>query len=246
MIIAANWKAYVADLSTAKALARSAEKVSDADHRIILAPPAPMLGYLRDHTHARVMFAAQDISDSSGGAATGETTAPAAHASGASYAIIGHSERRAMGEDDARIARKVQLALGAGIMPILCVGERERDAEAEYLGVVRSQVAAVLEAIQPEERLRIIVAYEPVWAIGKSSQDAIVPGDLLEMVRYIRKTLETYLAPAEAKQIPILYGGSVEPANIRALADGTDIQGFLVGRASTEPKTFSALVRAIR
>lgn len=246
MLIVANWKAYVADLKAARALLRAGERVAGDGHDIVLAPPAPMLAYLCDYGHKSVSFSLQDVSEVSGGAATGEVTAPIAQASGAAYTIAGHSERRAQGEDDALIARKVQAALAAGLTSILCIGERERDAEAEYLGFIRSQIDAVFSVLQPQERAHMVLAYEPVWAIGKSGQEAIAPADLFEMTRYIRKALEAHMSSTEAAQIRILYGGSVEAGNIAALAQDTGIQGFLVGRASTDVKTFSALVRAIR
>lgn len=246
MIVVANWKAYVADLKAARALTRAAERLTDKHRQVVVAPPAPLLAYLRDHTHKRVAFSLQDVSDATGGAATGETTGTIAQAAGATYTILGHSERRARGEDDAAIARKAQAALSAGLRPILCIGERERDAEADYLNAVREQLGAVLSVLTPEQRAQLIIAYEPVWAIGQASQDAIAPADLTEMVRYIRKAMEGYLSPEDAQQVPVLYGGSVDPTNVAALAAGTGIQGFLVGRASTDPKTFTALVRAIR
>lgn len=246
MLIVANWKAYVSDLKKARALARAAERASDTDRRIVLAPTAPLFSYLRDRTKAPVTFALQDISDTEAGAATGEITAHIAQSLGAVYVIIGHSERRARGESDAIVVRKAQAALATGLMPILCIGEQMRDPDAEYLSAVRSQLDAVLAILTPEQRTRLVIAYEPVWAIGKSAQDAMKPSDLLEMVRYLRKCLEAYMASTDAAQIPVLYGGSVDPTNVQALVEGTGVQGLLVGRASTEPTVFSALIRALK
>jgi triosephosphate isomerase len=164
---------------------------------------------------------------------------------GANYVIIGHSERRAAGETDAEIAEKVKRALAEKLTPIVCIGENERDEDAKYLNVLREQLRAVLEPLAAKERLNIVIAYEPVWAIGRSALQAITPADLAEMVLYIRKLLSAYIPGKSSAQVRILYGGSVDPANVRDLAAHGGIEGFLIGRASVDVKTFSALVQAI-
>lgn len=246
MLIVANWKAYVEDGKRAKALFALAKRLSVKwKHEIVLSPASPQLGLLAPGNRTKVRFAAQDVSVSTGGAHTGESTAQVLKDVGVTYAIVGHSERRAMGEDDAMIALKAQHALAHGIAPILCVGEQERDHGAEYLGCVRGQLAAVMAPLSQKERMQVVVAYEPIWAIGKSAADAIHPQDLAEMSLYIRKVLGDYLpgkAPAKAR---VIYGGSVEPGNIRDLAAAGGIDGFLIGHASVEPASFSALVAAV-
>lgn len=247
MLIVANWKAYVSSRAQAKALFATAQRLiggtlKETGSTIVLAPPAPYLGLLAVGNRSKVRFAAQDVSSAGGGAHTGEVTAALLHELGVSYALIGHSERRALGETDTAVASKVAQALAAGMTPILCIGERERDADAHYLGVLRAQLAATYASLTPEERALIIVAYEPVWAIGKTAAEAITPPDLTEMVLYLRKVLAEYLP--EGQQAKILYGGSVEQGNIRALR-AAGIEGFLVGRASTEPATFTALAKAL-
>lgn len=243
MIIAANWKAYVETPKKAKDLLAAAKRVASRKGiKIILAPPAPYLGLLAPGNRSKVAFATQDISDSTGGAATGEVTAAAAASLGAKYAIVGHSERRARGETDATVLSKAQHAFAQGMRPILCIGEHERDADAHYLQFIRSQINAVFSMLTPQERMEVIVAYEPIWAIGHTAADAIEPGDLVEMVLYIRKVLAEYVTGAS---VPVLYGGSVEPSNARALAGGSGIDGFLVGHASTDVQNFTALVKAV-
>jgi triosephosphate isomerase len=244
MMVVANWKAYVEDLPRAKKLLAAAKRLaSGAD--IVLAPPAPLLAALAAGNRSKVAFAAQDLSRTTGGAATGEVSAQLLASLNVGYAIIGHSERRAMGETDEDIAKKAQHAVAHGLRPILCVGERERDEHGEYLGRLRTQVAAVMTALTHQERLTAIVAYEPVWAIGKSSLEAITPPDLTEMALYIRKVLADYLPGRSSARVKVLYGGSVDAGIIRGLAGGTGIDGFLVGRASTEPDSFAALVKAV-
>ncbi len=124
---------------------------------------------------SKAALAAQDLSLSTGGAATGEVTANMLAGFGVAYAILGHSERRTNGETDEMVLEKVRHALAQGITPILCVGERERDADAQYLTFVRRQLSAIFKELSPKERLMVVVAYEPIWAIGKSAAEAITP-----------------------------------------------------------------------
>lgn len=246
MIIVANWKAYVEDLSKAKKLfAVSKRFARTAKVSIILAPPAPMLGALATLNKSKVSFAAQDISVTLGGAQTGEATAAAYAATGARYAIIGHSERRALGETNQIIAEKIDHALAHGLTPILCIGERERDAASQYLAGIREELTAALTRQSPKDRAKVIVAYEPLWAIGKHGSDAISVSDLAEMVLYIRKVLAELLPGKSANSAAVLYGGAVEPENVRGLAGGTGIDGFLVGHASVDPEQFSVLLKAL-
>jgi triosephosphate isomerase len=246
MILAANWKAYVESADKAKTLAAAARRLAGkGEHIIVLAPPAPYLGLLASGKGKPSAFAlaAQDISDSTGGAATGETTAALLADLGVTYAIIGHSERRAMGETNELVASKVQHALAHSLTPIVCIGERERDADAAYLQFLRTELMAVFEPLSQGDRMRIILAYEPIWAIGKSAADSIHPNDLQEMVLYIQKVLADYLGD-RAAAIPVLYGGSVEAENIVSLAADTGVAGFLIGHASADVASFTALVKA--
>lgn len=246
MLIVANWKAYVETTEKAKRLYATAKRLAGGkSNEIVLAPPAPYLGYLSLGNRSKVRFGAQDISRAEGGAATGEVTARTVRNVGGTYVIIGHSERRAGGETDMDVREKVKRAFAAGLTPIVCIGEGERDTEAHYLTHLRTQLKVVFEALNARERLQIVVAYEPIWAIGKSAAEAITPRDLNEMILYLRKVLGEYVTPKQAGSVRILYGGSVEPGNIRALSDATGIDGFLIGRATTEPVTFTALVKAI-
>ncbi len=247
MLIVANWKSYVDRPQDAKKLLATAKRLSLSvkKARIVLAPSAPFLAMLAVGNRSKVAFAGQDVSTSSVGAATGETSADALRGIGAKYAIVGHSERRAMGETDAIVAEKAKRALINRLTPILCVGETERDQDARYLSGIREQIASVYKGLEARERLEIVIAYEPVWAIGKQASDALPAHDVAEMVLYIRKILSEYLPDKAAAKTRILYGGSVEPANIRELATGSGVDGFLVGHASAEPTSFAALVKAI-
>lgn len=242
MLIIGNWKSYVEKKEDAKTLAASVKRLAGkTKHKLVIAPPAPYLALLAGDKRALVKTASQDVSDTAGGAATGEISAATVRAAGASYAIIGHSERRARGESDALIADKLVRAFAAGLIPVLCVGEKERDANASYLQTLRTQIESALTKITPKERTKVVFAYEPVWAIGKTAAEAASPRDVAEMMLYIKKVL----APLGAEKATVLYGGSVEPANAKALMKEGGVSGFLVGHASADQKTFAALVAAV-
>lgn len=247
MLVVANWKSYVESRDEAKKLLALSKRLAGKSRRarLVLAPSFTHLGLLAPGNRSKVKFAAQDVSPTTVGPATGEVSSTTLRNIGAEYVIIGHSERRAMGETDAVIAEKAKRACAQGLIPILCIGEKERDADARYLLELKKQLRAVFEPLPARDRLRIIVAYEPVWAIGKHAGDALAASDLGEMVLYIRKALAEYLPPKSAKIASVIYGGSVEPANIRGLAGGSGVDGFLVGHASVDPGMFTALVKAL-
>mgnify|MGYP000054785699 CR=1 FL=1 len=245
MIIAANWKAYVESAAKAKKLFAAAKRLaSRTGQEIILAPPPPFLGMLAAGNRSKVAFAAQDVSTATGGAHTGEVTAGTAREAGATYAIVGHSERRAAGDDNDIVSLKLQHTLAQGLTPILCIGERVRDEDAQYLVFLREEISSAFTALSQKERMTVLIAYEPIWAIGKTAADSIGPSDLAEMVLYIRKVLSEFLPGKGSSRARILYGGSVEADNAGALAQG-GIDGFLIGHAATNTESFTKLVRAV-
>lgn len=246
MLIVANWKAYVETLEKAKKLFVASKKLAkETGNEIVLAPPAPLLGALALGNKSPIAFAAQDVSATSGGAQTGEVTAQTYVASGAAYAIIGHSERRAAGDTDTVVAEKLAHALAHGLTPILCIGERERDGEGRYLSFVREELTLAFAALTTKERSKVIIAYEPIWAIGKTAAEAIDAADLAEMVLYIRKVLAGLLPGKSSAHTLVLYGGSVEPNNAQDLTGDSGIGGFLIGHASVDLQTFSLLVKQL-
>ena len=137
-------------------------------------------------------------------------------------------------------------ALAHGLTPILCVGENERDAEGRYLGIVREKITLAVEPLSPKDRGKVIIAYEPIWAIGKSAAQAIGPNDLAEMTLYIHKVMAELLPGKSSSRSLVLYGGSVEVSNVRELAASSRVDGFLIGRASVDPESFAALVKQLR
>jgi triosephosphate isomerase (TIM) len=190
---------------------------------------------------------AQDVFWEKQGAWTGELSAPLLHDAGATWAIVGHSERRQhFGDTDECVAKKARAALHGGLGAIICVGETlaERDA-GRTLGVIDTQLAAALADIDPEHaRERVVIAYEPVWAIGTGR--TATPAQAQEVHAHIRKRLGERFGADIAAAMRIQYGGSVKPSNAEALMAQADIDGALVGGASLEAADFVAIVKAAR
>lgn len=246
MLIVANWKAYISSSEKAKRLFALAKRLGTSRKvKIAVAVPAPYLGLFATGNKSGVALAAQDISETMGTTETGEVSASLLADLGVMYVLVGHSERRARGETNELIAHKVKRALAYGITPILCIGERARDEGAHYLAGVRAQITSAFSGLAPKERLAVVIAYEPIWAIGKTSENAIQPSDLNEMVLYIRKVLGELMPGKGASQVKIIYGGSAEPENVRVLARIGGVDGFLPGHASVDHAMFSKLVKAL-
>jgi triosephosphate isomerase len=232
----ANWKMNIPPEGIASFL----DAVKDAD--AVLAPP---FVYLKDVAARFANAAAQNCADQKSGAFTGEVSAAMLRDCGARFVIIGHSERRTIyGEDDALIARKLAMAIDAGLTPVLCIGENEEQRERGHAvtfcsGQLRAAVVPQLASAN-----EVIVAYEPIWAIGtgRNATGAMVA----EIVDAIRDALERFWPAELARRAPILYGGSVTPDNIDDLIAHGGIDGFLVGGASLDSKKFLALAEAMK
>ena len=244
-LIAGNWKMYKT-IAEALAFAQSFKPlVVAATHcDMVLAPPFTALKALADRLDgSNVEVAAQDVAAEAGpGAFTGEVSAAMIKDAGARYTIIGHSERRQFyGETDESVNRRIVAALGAGLLPIVCVGERldERDAgHAEH--VVAEQLAGGMRNLTVTDGSRIIIAYEPVWAIGTGR--TATPHIAQLMHAFIRSRIRDMFGDSVAAGMRILYGGSVKPDNASALMSESDIDGALVGGASLEAESFAQIV----
>jgi triosephosphate isomerase len=156
---------------------------------------------------------------------------------------VGHSERRAAGDSDETVHAALRAAAGAGLVSILCVGETERDAGGAHFSFVEGQLSSALKDFPKQSASKLVVAYEPVWAIGKTAADAMKPQELREMAIFIKKTLAGIFERKAALRVPILYGGSVEPENARALIAEGGVGGFLVGHASTSVDSFIEILK---
>lgn len=242
-IIAGNWKMNKINREArdyaGKLLARVGE-VTEID--VVVCAPFTALSTLKDELEESVIhIGAQDLFWAAEGAYTGEISAEMLVDVACTYVILGHSERRSiLNETDEEIAKKVKAALKAGLTPILCVGENlSQREEGRALGIVRGQVEKDLPDLPAEDLKRVVIAYEPLWAIGtgktSSSQDA------QDMCAAIRSTLAG-ISGAVADEVNILYGGSVKADNIAELMAQPDIDGALVGGASLDAEGFAQLI----
>ena len=243
-LIAGNWKMYktVAEaVTTAHTLAK---QVADTEGRdMMIAPPYIALAAVSDAlAQSPVALGAQNLHWAQEGAFTGEISAAMLLSTGCRFVIIGHSERRQFfGETDANINRKIRTALDHELIPILCVGESEAERESEQtFSVLDKQVSLGLEGFSPAELGPLVVAYEPVWAIGTGKTAS--SDQAQEVHRYLRSVIEKSFGNALANSLRILYGGSVKPNNIRELMNMPDVDGALVGGASLDAESFSQII----
>jgi len=244
-IIAGNWKMYKTRQETFAFFRALIPQIQDVKHcDIVVAPPFTSLSTAVAEAEAtRIAISAQDVHWESQGAFTGEVSVKMLVDIGCTYTIIGHSERRQFfGETDETVEKKTLAAVAGGLNAIVCVGETlaERD-DGQALEVVRRQVRNGLGRLTTPDLSHIIVAYEPVWAIGTGR--TATPEIAAEMHAAIRKTFTEIYNEAAGNALRILYGGSVKPDNISALMKKEDIDGALVGGASLDPASFAAIVK---
>jgi triosephosphate isomerase len=242
-VIAANWKMHKTvgeAVAFAEAIAPRLRAVDDVD--VVIAPPYPALQALGKALEGSgVALAAQNVHPQPQGAFTGEVSTGMLVDLGCRYVILGHSERRAIfGETSAFVAEKLGAVLDAGLRPIVCVGESLEEREAgRTFDVVGNQLDGSLEPLPADRADEVVVAYEPVWAIGTGK--TATPDLAQEVHAFVRKRLAERLAGA-ADRIRIQYGGSVKPDNAADLMARPDIDGALVGGASLDPESFCAII----
>jgi triosephosphate isomerase (TIM) len=244
-LVAANWK-----MNGSRAMAEGypAGLRPAPGVELVLCPPLVLLPPLAAALRAapggsEVGLGAQNLYPEAKGAFTGEHSPGMLREAGCRYVILGHSERRAMfGDDDALVARKVRAALAAGLRPIVCVGERldEREGGATFR-VLRAQLTAALSGLGPPAPAagELVVAYEPVWAIGTGRTASAAQAE--EALAFLRERLAELFSWAWAREARLLYGGSATPENAAELGALPDVDGFLVGGASLEPAKLSAM-----
>ncbi|MEN8374696.1 MAG: triose-phosphate isomerase [Gemmatimonadota bacterium] len=244
-VIAGNWKMHHAPQAARAFGSRLADALGEPGPTVALFPPALSLAALAEGLGAGtpVRLGVQHIHWKDSGAFTGEVSAPMAAAAGATLALVGHSERRHLfGETDEETARKVGAAFEAGLTPVLCVGETEAQRDAgEVEAVLARQLDAVTARLDDGRLAALVLAYEPVWAIGTGR--TATPGDASAAHEVLRARLTARLGAAAAG-VPVLYGGSVKPANAAELLRAPEVGGVLVGGASLQVESFAAIVAA--
>ncbi len=246
--IAGNWKMFKTVREAvvyAKELRGLVKDLMDVE--IVIAPPFTAIHRVAEATrNTNIGIAAQDLFWEQEGAYTGEVSAALVKEAGAAYVIIGHSERRALfGETDASVNRKTIAALGAGLTPIVCVGETlEQRERGEAFDVLDRQVRAGLNGLAGGQVGSLVVAYEPVWAIGTGRN--ATPAQAGEIHAHIRARLQRWFGAEAAEECHIVYGGSVKPDNIRSLIAEPDVDGALVGGASLDVRAFFDIITRSR
>jgi triosephosphate isomerase len=241
--VAANWKMHKTVAEAAQFVDALLPRIAGTRSDVVICPPYLALSEVVERSRgSAVRVAAQNMHEERSGAFTGEVSAPMLLEADVDAVVLGHSERRQyFGETDEALARKVPAALAAGLEPILCIGESEEARDADQTqAVLARQLEADLAAVEPTELAGVVVAYEPIWAIGTGRTAS--PEQAQEAIAFIRDTLRIHGASAE--QVRVLYGGSVKPGNAAELMSQPDIDGALVGGASLDPTDFAAIVEA--
>jgi triosephosphate isomerase (TIM) len=248
-IIAANWKMHKTHLEAIQAVQKLSYLLDNTDGEkveVVICPPFTSLrsvGTMLDADKLPYALGAQNVYPEEKGAFTGEVSPSMLAALKVRYVIVGHSERRQLfNEDDLFVNKKVRAVFAAGMTPILCVGEslEERDADGTESKVAQ-QVRRAMDNVTPEQAATLVIAYEPIWAIGTGR--TAEPADAGRVVDVIRATLNEKFSAEVSAAARVQYGGSVKPGNIREFMAHPEIDGALVGGASLDPEEFALIVK---
>ncbi|MFM2381799.1 MAG: hypothetical protein RLZZ76_566 [Candidatus Parcubacteria bacterium] len=244
-LVVGNWKMNPVSTSLSQSLAKDivrsiGKKVSQV--QVAICPPTLFTAVVGKQLEKSVLaLGAQDVSADIQGAHTGEVSTAMLKILGVTYVIVGHSERRAQGESDALVAKKVTASLKAGFTTIVCIGEKARDGHGHYFNEVESQLKSVLAHVPKSQLGKLVIAYEPVWAIGTGKTASVE--DVHEMKLFIQKGIAEVHERSAIAKVRIIYGGSVNKDNAESLTKESGMNGFLVGGASLKPAEFAEIVR---
>jgi triosephosphate isomerase len=250
-LMAGNWKSNLNHQEAVVLVQKLAWTLDDKKHdysrvEVVVVPPYTDIRSVQtlvDGDRLPIRYAAQDVSEHDGGAYTGEISAAMLAKLGCSYVVVGHSERREYhGESDELVSRKAHKALAAGMTPIVCVGEGlEVRQSGEHVPYCLAQIDGSLAGFSAEQVAELVIAYEPVWAIGTG--EVATPDDAQEVCHAIRERLREVHGDAAADGVRILYGGSVKAANVAGIMNEQDVDGCLVGGASLQADEFGGICR---
>lgn len=246
--VACNWKMFPADIVIAKKTLTYHKKLANdfPSVQIISLLPNMLVGQFIQKT-GKLLFGSQDISDSLEGAFTGENSAALLKTLGGQFSIIGHSERRNRHqESNSFISKKAVAVMSVGLTPIICFGETARDEQGKYIDELERQLLESLEAIDETKLIKVLLAYEPMWAIGKNAKRPITTEELFSTLILIKKILTMRYGKDKADKVKILYGGSVKGANAKELVAVPGVAGFLVGGATHSKEDLKAIVQACK
>ena len=243
-LIVANWKMNPESPREAKEIFSPVKRVVLTLKKVttVICPPAVYLSLLQSKS-SKLTFGAQDCFGDLFGAYTGKIGPTMLRNSGASYIILGHSEARAMGDTDLAINHKLRLAFKNNLKVILCVGEHHRDEHGNYLQFIKTQLEDDLHNVQRKQAENLIIAYEPIWAIGTQAKGADNPEGFQHQAIYIRKILAGQFGKEVAMKTPVLYGGSANSQNAEGFLKQGEADGLLVGRASLDSSEFIKILK---
>ncbi|PCI20891.1 triose-phosphate isomerase [Candidatus Wolfebacteria bacterium] len=244
-LIVGNWKMNPESAREAKQIFSAIKKTGSKLRNVqtVVCPPSLYIDTLQQLVGGhRVVVGAQNMFWEEKGPFTGEISPLMLSKNNVSYVILGHSERRALGETNEIVNKKVKAVFKHNITPILCVGETVRDENSLYLNFVKEELKESLAGIPKSAIKKVVIAYEPIWAIGKDATRGANPEESLEMILFIKKTLSDLYGASAIEGMMMLYGGSVSPANAKMFLREGGVDGLLVGRASLDGKTFSDIL----
>jgi triosephosphate isomerase len=245
-LIVGNWKCNPLKTSEAEKLAVDTAKLHKKSESpyVAIAPTNLHISVVaKKIAKSPIMLAAQNVSPYTVGAHTGEQSVSQLKDSGATMVIVGHSERRAAGETDQDVLVKTQAVLAAKLIPIICIGEKKRDRNGNFFKEVEQQIKSFASALAPAQLKKVVIAYEPIWAIGTG--ETATAEDVKEMQLFIEKILTKLHDRTTAQSVRLLYGGSVKPRNAAELHTVGSMGGFLVGGASLKAADFIAITKAV-
>lgn len=247
-LVIANWKMNPQTAIEAESMFSEIKKTAlklKKTHAVIC-PPSIFLGDLQAvYSGEKISIGAQNVFWKKKGSHTGEISTDQLKDSGVKYVLVGHSERRALGESNEEVRMKLEAVIGSGMIPVLCIGEKDRDDHGDFLAFLTEELKSALLNITEKKIKSVVIAYEPIWAIGKDGEDAMSPHDMHQMSLFIKKILMSMFQKKAVSSIPVIYGGSVKRDNAEDLIKEGEIEGFLVGGASLEPNHFSDILNIV-
>lgn len=236
-IIIGNWKQNPKTSKEALKIISSIKPNKNIE--MVVCPPFPFLSIFSKKGSLKI--GAQDVSSIKEGAHTGEVGASMLKSVGVDYVIVGHSERRSLGDTGEVVATKANLVLKNKMSPVICIGEKERHHDGEHWAVISRELHASLSGISKADIKKVVIAYEPIWAIGSHSKGAMKVEDIAESVIFIRKVLSEMYSNKIAHDVRVVYGGSVDVSDASSISLDGGVSGFLIGRESLNPKHFDKI-----
>ncbi len=243
-LVIGNWKLNPGTVAEAKKLFSEVKKKlpKDTTSKVVVAPPFLFIPELAKLSNQRLILGAQDACHEERGALTGEIGPGMLASFGVQYIIVGHSERRAMGETDEQVNKKIHAILKKRLTPVVCIGERSRDPQGQFFNDVATQIRSLVKGLTTAQLQKVVIAYEPIWAIGTGL--TATAENVKEMQLFIVSTLTKIFERKLAEKVHLLYGGSVKESNAKDLHENGGMNGFLVGGASLQASEFISIIKA--